>query len=735
MTNVRGKVTLPAELGQEKVVMELAQKWGADVLRDSDGTTLSQEILDMGFDIYSTVCIVRADQSWPREHPTHLPQQFLMSPRVMSESNGGEVHIELMHDYCTGKYRVNSDDDPKKWWEVIDRTSGEVLPVADWDYSNGWVTIRNTMAYHEYTANFLVYQTWDSTSMYNHIINGWTCDKVISLNPMIPDVYEHLMEYFDRWLEEHVQTDVVRLTTLAFHFMLINDSSTKDIIRDWTGYGEAVSPTALREFERVKGYRLRSEDFVDNGYYNITYRPPNERYLDWIDFVHDFVVRFGRELVGKVHAAGKKAAMFWGDHWIGAEPFSPKFQEIGIDIHVGACEDGCALRRISDAPGSQVKELRFFPYFFPDVFSKGGDPMGESRSNWMKIRRALLRKPINRIGWGGYLSLANKFPAFVEHLGNIADEFREFCDRTEGDLAYVAPIKVVVLNAWGKMRSWINQISPSEKFYCGRKDTMEFISSNVLESLAGLPVDLEFISFRDILADPTVLEKFDVIINEGSANSAWSGGNAWANPAIVSAVRNFVYRGGGFIGIGEPTACENQGRFFQLADVLGVQKETGNSIQIDGKPGQLPDEHFITADQAESFNTVVQQSFVFSVSHETQLLDVRDAHVHLAVHSVRKTGKTQGGRGVFVSSLPFNLANARLLHRAIFWAACQENKLQINFSSNPHTDCAFYPGKQLYTIINNTGQTQQTDLFDHTSKLRSLELKPYEIQWIRAWNL
>ena len=35
-----GSFTLPGESGQEKLTLELAEKWGADVIRDSDGTKL-----------------------------------------------------------------------------------------------------------------------------------------------------------------------------------------------------------------------------------------------------------------------------------------------------------------------------------------------------------------------------------------------------------------------------------------------------------------------------------------------------------------------------------------------------------------------------------------------------------------------------------------------------------------------------------------------------------------------
>ena len=37
----------------------------------------------------------------------------------------------------------------------------------------------------------------------------------------------------------------------------------------------------------------------------------------------------------------------------------------------------------------------------------------------------MLKKPLDRIGYGGYLSLAAKFPDFVEEVEHIADEFRE----------------------------------------------------------------------------------------------------------------------------------------------------------------------------------------------------------------------------------------------------------------------------------------------------------------------
>jgi 1,3-beta-galactosyl-N-acetylhexosamine phosphorylase len=718
----KGRVTLPAESGQEEVVKKLINKWGVDALRDSDGTTLSDDILEMDLPIYSTVCIVRAEQSWPREHPDHLPQLFLMSPRKTFTEK--PLEFDLIKDWAEEKYKINDDDDPYLWWDVIDRTTGEFLEPGQWEYKDGIVNIIDGQLYHEYSVNFLVYQIWDSTSMYNAMTNNWTGDKVMCVDPFVPEVYEHLMTYFGQWLAKHPQTDVVRFTTLAFGFMLIRDAKLRCVIRDWCGYCEAVSTTALLEFEKVKGYRLRGEDFIQAGQYADSNLPPTQKMLDWMDFIEDFTIKFGNDLVKKAHEAGKKTAMFWGDHWIGAEPFSERFKEIGIDILVGAAEDGNALRRVSNVPHKLVKELRFYPYFFPDVFKEGANPAEESMINWAKIRRALLRKPVDRIGWGGYLSLASKFPDFINHITDITNEFREFHNKTAGISAYTAPIKVGVLNAWGKLRSWMVQTGPIEKFYTGREDVMDFVGTNINECLAGLPVDVSFFSFDDILDNPARLNDFDVIINEGMMGSAWSGGDFWKNPQIVSAIRKWVHNGGGFIGIGHPSGCSHQGKVFQLSDILGVELELGQSIQISAQNGKTPESHFITADICDSFEVINPHSYVFCKDEDTEIIDMREKHIHLACKT------SENGRGVYMSSLPFSYENARLLHRAIFWAAGKQKEMNKWFSTNPNTDCAAWPEHNHYVVINNVGTKQKTTVFDGQGKTREITLEPYKSKWI-----
>ena len=45
------------------------------------------------------------------------------------------------------------------------------------------MTVQDITPWHQYTVNFLVEQIWDSTSMHNHLTNGWTCAPIMSVDP------------------------------------------------------------------------------------------------------------------------------------------------------------------------------------------------------------------------------------------------------------------------------------------------------------------------------------------------------------------------------------------------------------------------------------------------------------------------------------------------------------------------------------------------------------------------
>ena len=78
-----------------------------------------------------------------------------------------------------------------------------------------------------------------------------------------------------------------------------------------------------------------------------------------------------------------------------------------------------------------------------------------------------------------------------------------------------------------------------------------------------------------------MLDSIDVLINVGDADTAHTGGSIWEDADVVSAIKGFIHRGGGFIGVGEPAGHQYEGRFLQLAGVMGVEKETGFTLNYD----------------------------------------------------------------------------------------------------------------------------------------------------------
>lgn len=95
--NRKGGFTLPGEAGYEELTLKLAKQWGADVIRDSDGTELSREILDAGYGIYSTICIIRDHNDWAKKNMDKLQQTFLVTqPKTAVEES---VYFRLMEDF------------------------------------------------------------------------------------------------------------------------------------------------------------------------------------------------------------------------------------------------------------------------------------------------------------------------------------------------------------------------------------------------------------------------------------------------------------------------------------------------------------------------------------------------------------------------------------------------------------------------------------------------------------
>ncbi|MDR2254083.1 MAG: 1,3-beta-galactosyl-N-acetylhexosamine phosphorylase [Bifidobacteriaceae bacterium] len=721
-----GRVTIPSQSGFASTTARVANLWGADAVRDSDGTALDAAVLALGLRVYSTFFPARGDNSFAREHPEFCPQMYLLSGRVTAPS-AGPLLISPLKGYSRDQLQINLDDDPHVWWEVTDRTTGTALAPDAWTLEPGEgarrpgdVRVKEASAGHEYTVSFLARVVWDPVEMYNHLTNDWG-DKP----PDIPydvrhqPVWEFIQQAYAEWLENHPDVDVVRFTTFFYQFSLVFDDHNREKMVDWFGYGATVSPAALEAFAAAKGYRPGPEDFVDEGYYNSSFRLPSRAYRDWMDFTSEIVTERARELVRMTHAAGKRAMMFIGDQWIGAEPYGWRFQSIGLDAVVGSVGDGTTLRIISDIDSAALTEGRFLPYLFPDTFRPGKDPAAETWDNWRRARRAILRRPIDRMGYGGYLALAAEFPDFVDAVAQIATEFREIHARVQGGKPF-GGLRVGILNAWGDLRRWqaftVAHALPGKHTYT---------YYGILEALAGMAVDVEFISFDEVMAggvDPAL----DVVVNAGARDTAFSGGPLWRDPRLSVAIRNWVRSGGGFIGVGQPTATAHQGRFFQLADCLGVDQELGWSLSTNRRHTATTEPHFITEDVYEPLDFGESTHGVYALDGATEILEHSNGEVHLAA---RREGL---GRSVYIAGLPYGEQNTRILLRSAYWAAARESDLKRFFVDNPACEVSYYPEAGVWCAVNNSGMPQHGIVHLGAGQTVALELRPHELVWREA---
>ena len=711
-----GRVTIPTDLDVVPETLEILKRWGADAIRDCDGTDFPAELQQQNAKIYSTYYTTRKDNAWAKANPEEVQQCYIMSDfHTATEEN---LKINLVNGISRELVEVNTRDDCKRWWEVMDRTAGTVVSPEDWDYDTeaGAVEIRGCTPFHEYTVSFLAYIIWDPVHMYNSVTNDWKdVEHQITFDVRQPKTRKFTMERLRKFIADHPYVNVIRYTTFFHQFTLIFDELRREKYVDWYGYSASVSPYILERIEKEVGYKFRPEFIIDQGYYNGQYRIPSKEFLDFMAFQRREVAALAKEMVDITHELGKEAMMFLGDHFIGTEPFMDEFKTIGLDAVVGSVGNGSTLRLISDIPGVKYTEGRFLPYFFPDTFHEGGDPVREAKENWVTARRAILRKPIDRIGYGGYLKLAIQFPEFVDYVESVCNEFRELYENIKGTTPYCVKT-VAVLNSWGKCRSW-----GCHMVHHALYQKQNYSYAGIIEALSGAPFDVKFISFDDIRENPGLLDSIDVIINVGDGDTAHTGGYEWADPAIAAAVRKFVYNGGGFIGVGEPTGHQHQGRYLQLASVLGVEKETGFTLGYDKYNWDQHPDHFILEDVADEVNFGEGKKSIYALPG-ARILVQKEKEVQMAVNSFGS------GRSVYISGLPYTFENSRVLYRAILWSAGAEDQLHKWFSSNYNVEVHAFVANGKYCVVNNTYEPQDTTVYTDGGSF-GLHLEANEIRW------
>ncbi|MEG0527360.1 MAG: 1,3-beta-galactosyl-N-acetylhexosamine phosphorylase [Longicatena sp.] len=711
MATEYGRVTIPTDVDVIEETIAIMKRWKADAIRDCDGTDMPDEIKKMDVKQYATYYTTRKDNAWASANPDEIQQMYLMSEFVTAKDT--TLRIEIMRDFYRDQLKPNTLEDIHRWWEVIDRTTGEV--VKDWDYDEDTkeVVLHHSIPFHAYTVSFLAFVIWDPVHMYNSITNGWEGEEhQMTFDVRQPKTKEFVKDKLRAFVKERDDVNVIRFTTFFHQFTLTFNEQAKEKFVDWFGYSASVSPYILKQFEEEVGYAFRPEFIINKGFHNNTFCVPSKEFKDFMDFQQREVCALAKELVDICHEAGKEAMMFLGDHFIGTEPFGKYFKSIGLDAVVGSVGSGTTLRLISDIEGVDYTEGRFLPYFFPDTFHEGGDPLKEAKVNWVTARRAILRKPVDRIGYGGYLKLTLDYPEFIDYIENICNEFRELYDHVNNQTPHTH-LKVAVLNSWGEIRRWGTHLVHHAIWY---KQIYSY--TGVLEALSGFPFDVAFISFEDVRNNPSILDTIDVVINVGDAYTSFSGGEE-IDESIITTLREYVYNGGGFIGVGEPLAIRKNGKFFALYDVLGVDEELGFTLNTD-KYNWQEHEHFI-AEQLEHENFGEDLRNVYAL--DATVVKEKNLHVNLAVNEYGE------GHGVYMNGLPFSFENARLLYRSIYYAAGKAKDMKKWYCENYNVEINYYPSTNSFCVVNNTYKSQKTIVYRGDGSSFDLSLDACEIKW------
>ncbi|SNU01828.1 Lacto-N-biose phosphorylase [Ruaniaceae bacterium KH17] len=226
--NVAGRLTLPVQQGMDEPLRALLERFGADAVRNSDGTELPEVVKELATKVYATYFVARRDQEWALAHPEQATRVYLMSPRVPATSDG-ELVIPLMSEWFAEQVSPDTSCDVARWWQPIDRSTGAVIPPERWrvrgEGAGCEVVLDDATFGHVYTGSFLAIQTWDSTQMHNYLTNGWENEpgrvKERPYDVRHEDTWQHARAALGEWLTEHPEVDVVRFTTFFYHFTLV----------------------------------------------------------------------------------------------------------------------------------------------------------------------------------------------------------------------------------------------------------------------------------------------------------------------------------------------------------------------------------------------------------------------------------------------------------------------------------------------------------------------------------
>jgi len=605
-----------------------------------------------------------------------------------------------------------------KYWRVFDVTDKKFLNRDQWkrDPATSIVEIQNTIPGHEYGVLYQAEQ-----------LHVWIAKKG-TLNPMFKGIEDAFIQWHrEKYAPYQGILNVYRPTSASIHRG-----------GGWFGYLCGTNPQILEEFEKWAGEPFDpawtlTDDFRLKGLGD----EPHPGMMKWMTFVQEKMVSVNKNVNAEVHKYIPVIRLFWGDNWIGLEPYLGGLEKAGFDEVTKAADNSVVIRMITDFPGSTKRNFRFSPwlnelqFFNPDLY--GESPVKYARNNWNEMRRGLFFHVPDGMELGGNEGAlyAPENTGSLEQLRRMVDEYLFVHSQTHDSKVFTNNLDVYIINCYGALRSWIG--------WGG-----EFFNIDPLRFqfyLTDLPINVHFLSMDSII-NKGIPEDADVLINYGDAGSAWSGGNAWDDERLSNAVRNFVNKGGGFIGVGNPTSARH-GENWVLSDLMGVDfdsKSEGIPSMDKTSDGK---KHWITASLPSKIDQLNNDVKVKITGKDVSTLYEKDG---IPMMTARTSGK---GRAIYLSSyavlppkspetwnlnpfatfdFPYDIGNDfyDLVRRSIFWSAGQEENLEKLYSADANVTVYAYPEKQLLIAYNREFKERVVKV-KADPELFKLNAKSYEL--------
>ena len=89
----KDRVTIPTNLDVVPQTLEILDEWGADAIRDCDGTDYPAQLRDVDAKVYSTYYTTRKDNTWAKANPDEIQQMYIMTSFHTAVDTELSIHL------------------------------------------------------------------------------------------------------------------------------------------------------------------------------------------------------------------------------------------------------------------------------------------------------------------------------------------------------------------------------------------------------------------------------------------------------------------------------------------------------------------------------------------------------------------------------------------------------------------------------------------------------------------